>query len=112
MENGRQEWGIKRAQIYNYINKVFESWKEENKEISQDNYEKAIKRREYIYRKAIEEKDWLLALKTEKDIRELQGLYTKNIKLSGDKENPVHIYIPYNKRDKINKDDIKEDPHE
>jgi hypothetical protein len=111
VKNGEKLWDIKQTQIYKYVNRIFEQWKEENKEISSDNYVKAIKRREFIYNKAVEEKDWLLALKTEKDIRELQGLYTKNIKLSGDKENPIHIYIPYNNRDKLDKNDIADDPH-
>jgi hypothetical protein len=110
VENGIKEWGIKQAQIYRYVNRIFEQWKEENNEISADNYNKAIKRREFIYNKAVEEKDWLLALKTEKDIRELQGLYTKNVKISGDKESPIHIYLPDDGRNPVNEKDMVEDP--
>jgi hypothetical protein len=108
VENGRKKWDIEKAQLYKYINKVFAEWQQDQKKESKSNYNKAIARREFLYGRAIARKSYGLALKIERDIRELQGLYIQELKIKSTQE--VKIYLPENPRlNKVSSDKQEND---
>lgn len=56
-------------------------------------YETAILKRQDIIDRAKAKGDLIIELKAEDSIAKLQGLFTENVRLTGDKENPIAIDV-------------------
>ena len=69
-----ENWKLSERQVDTYISKATTLVKSELIKDVEFDLSKAIKRFEFIYKKAIEAKDYRLALQTNKDICTIQGL--------------------------------------
>jgi hypothetical protein len=78
-----ENWNLSERQIDNYIGKATAIIKQELIKDSEFSLSKAIKRFEYIYQRAIETKDYRLAMQTNKEICTVQGLTKIEIEHSG-----------------------------
>jgi len=78
LEYSRKEWGTSRAQTDIYISKAKQRLREEYEPRREEELAKHIARREKIYQKAMETKDYWLALKTDQSLTELLGLTSNN----------------------------------
>jgi hypothetical protein len=56
-------------------------------------YEDAVARREHLYVLALDEKSYKTALAIDDSRAKIQGLFTENIKLTGDSDNPVEVVL-------------------
>lgn len=76
-------WNVRKRQTDKYIAKARELISNENKKNVRYDYGKALKRYELLYSKAMEEKDYRLALSVNKEISQLQGLNKIEVEHSG-----------------------------
>lgn len=83
---GSDVWNVGERQIDKYIAKAREVIKDEVVRNLEFDFAKAIKRYEDLYKKALEEKDYRLALSVNKEIASLQGLNKVQIEHSGNIE--------------------------
>lgn len=70
-------------QAERYIAEALEQIAEITKMDAKKALERARRRREYLWKKANESKDYKLALEVEKDSAKIEGLYTENINATG-----------------------------
>lgn len=77
-------WDISERQVDKYISKARELIQSDIIKNLEFDYAKSIKRYESLYQKAIEIKDYRLALTVNKEITQLQGLSKMQIEHSGD----------------------------
>ncbi|MCT4664943.1 MAG: hypothetical protein N4A45_06885 [Flavobacteriales bacterium] len=77
------KWTIGERQTDKYIAKARELISNENKKNVRYDYGKALKRYELLYSKAMEDKDYRLALSVNKEISQLQGLNKIEVEHSG-----------------------------
>lgn len=86
LQNTSNLWNVSNRQIDSYISKAREVIKQSIIKNLEYDYAKAITRYENLYNKAIEEKDYRLALSINKEITVLQGLHKTQIEHSGNIE--------------------------
>jgi len=88
-----KKWELTDRQIDRYIrkakNKIIQNVRKEDKNA----YENAIARRERLFNKAVKKKSLKTALNIDDSKAKIQGLFTENLKLSADKDNPIEIVI-------------------
>jgi phage terminase small subunit len=101
------------SDIGSFINKI--KFTENGVEVDDDVDTSIIKKITFVKNEKTQKSKATIELHSKDKALELLmrhlGILTDNLKLSGDKENPIHIYIPYNNRDKLDKNDIADDPH-
>ena len=78
-----ENWNLSERQIDNYISKATSIIKSELIKDVEFDLSKAIKRFEFIYKRAIEMKDYRLALQTNKEICAIQNLSKIHVEHSG-----------------------------
>lgn len=83
---GSDAWNVGERQIEKYLAKARELIKGEIVKNLEFDYAKAIRRYEDLYQKAIDEKDYRLALSINKELTVLQGLHKMQIEHSGNVE--------------------------
>lgn len=81
-----ENWNIGERQVHKYITKARELIKAEIVKNLEFDYAKATRRYEDLYQKAIDEKDYRLALSINKELTVLQGLNKIQIEHSGNVE--------------------------
>jgi len=81
-----ENWNLSERQIDSYIGKATAIIKSELVKDSEFSLSKAIKRFEFIYQRAIETKDYRLAMQTNKEICVIQGLFKIEVEHSGNIE--------------------------
>lgn len=86
IQYGSTQWNIGERQIDKYIAKARDIIQMDVKKNIEYDYAKAIRRYEELYNKAIENKDYRLALSINKEISTIQGLHKIQIEHSGDIE--------------------------
>lgn len=83
---GSDTWSVGERQVEKYLAKARELIKGEIVKNLEFDYAKAIRRYEDLYQKAIDEKDYRLALSINKELTVLQGLHKMQIEHSGNVE--------------------------
>ncbi len=83
VEYCKKNFDISIRQTDAYIAQIYKEWKKRIERVREEEYLKALARRELLYRKALQEGDIRTALAIEQDIRRLQGFYVEKIEHSG-----------------------------
>jgi len=83
---GSDTWSVGERQVEKYLAKARELIKGGIVKNLEFDYAKAIRRYEDLYQKAIDEKDYRLALSINKELTVLQGLHKMQIEHSGNVE--------------------------
>lgn len=94
------EWDLSFRQIDRYIKKAHDKFSEIHDREFKNNVNWHLIARRRLYKYCIRNEDIANARNILKDIAELQGLYTQNVKVSGEKNNPIQHQLIINRYDR------------